>query len=143
MKKEDLTETQHELKLKEIPSWFEMFSYLFTPLTCLGGPFFEYTYYKKFIEKTGKYQELSIKFKGPFLAYASGFFLIAFHELVTGIGFSPDEGTKESFMEHSYAYKMFWSHMACISIRLKYYVIYRFQAAALMASGLSYSGQDE
>ena len=104
---------------------------------------FEYTYYKDFIEKNGDYKNPPLLFIRPFLAFLTGFFVIGLHQALMSLGFDPENGATTEFMAYSFAYKMLFSHLACFSIRLKYYVMFRFQTATLMACGISFSGRDE
>ncbi len=59
-KEENLFPEQKALKVVEMPSLIQFLSYVFYSGGCLMGPFFEYSDYIKFIERTGHYAEMPL-----------------------------------------------------------------------------------
>ena len=56
--KEKLNDDQKARVVKELPSVFELASYVFFVQGCTIGPFFEFSDYKRFIEETDEYKSV-------------------------------------------------------------------------------------
>jgi hypothetical protein len=55
---EELTKEQIERKVKDLPSFLEITSYIFFCNSAALGIFFEFSDYKRWIERTGEYEKV-------------------------------------------------------------------------------------
>ena len=126
-----------------MPSLYELFGYVVDPVTNLGGPFYEFSYYRQFIHKTGVWTKIPLAPFTAFLRWARGFLFIAFYVISFENGFEPIEAADPSFMDRSYSYKVLFYFISAKAVRAKYYSMFMFQSGNLAASGLSYSGSKD
>ncbi len=71
-KEEDLLPEQKVLKVVKMPTVLEMASYVFFCGACICGPFFEFTDYKMYIERTGRYSHIPSSFKPALIRFLKG-----------------------------------------------------------------------
>lgn len=122
-----------------MPSPLEVCSYTWYVSNCVLGVFFEFSDYKKFIERTQEYKDIpspivpSLKSLATALG-CTGFFILLQNYFWCEYIYSPE------YASHSFAYKVVYYYTAMTVKRFFYYGPFMFVTGAFRATGLGYEG---
>lgn len=125
-----------------MPTVLELLSYVFFCGASIVGPFFEFSDYKMYIERTDRYANIPSTFKAAVTKFLKGKACLALN-LVIGTKFWPLFCGTEEFTEYSFLYKVVYYYIAITSMRLFYYSGWCITDGAIIASGLGYAGKDK
>lgn len=142
----DLLPREVEFKLDEIPGFMEFMSYVCWCCGCIVGPTFEYKDFKDFMELTGHYKDMPrgsnsmAAFKPAMENLLGGILCIVLHVVFVMQGFSVYFcGTKEFITYKTFLMRVGYYFIAMFGQRMMYYVPWKFNDAASVSSGISYS----
>lgn len=137
-----LTPDQHKWRVNELPSVLEMASYTFYCCGCALGIFFEFSDYKRFIERKEEYSYVPSPILPSLKVLAEGIFcLVVF--LVVSSSFSVMVcGTEEYAHIGGFGYRVFYYMVAMTGQRFFYYAPWLITSGAIVASGFGYNGRD-
>jgi hypothetical protein len=139
----DLTKDQKERVVDKLPSIIEICSYTQFVSNCALGVFFEFSDYKRFIQREKEY---AYGMPSPILpslkslATAIGctaFFIVASQYFWIEYIFSPE------YSSHSLLYKVYYFYVAMSIKRFFYYGPFNFTTGAFQAAGLGYNGNEK
>ena len=106
--------------MKEIPTVLEFCSYVWFAQTAALGVFFEFSDYKRFIERTGEYENVPSPILPSLKTLAMSMTcLITF--VVANNFFWMDLCWSEEFATYSFAYRIIYYHIAMTFKRFFYY----------------------
>jgi lysophospholipid acyltransferase len=133
---------QRERKIDQLPTMLELFSYACFPGGAICGPFFEFSDYKLFIEKKGRYESIPYHREQPikYLLSAICFMVLS---LVVPNFYSVEHCGSKEFKEYGFLYKNFYYYIGMAGNRYKYYTAFYFSDFNVCISGLSYNGRDD
>lgn len=136
----ELTQDQIVRKVNDLPSVLEMVSYTWFSQTSGLGVFFEFSDYKRFIERTAEYKKVPSPISASICQLAIGLCCLAVYT-VFGAYF-PIAGcwSKEYAEEYSFAYKYLYFFLAMTGQRYFYYTPFSFSQGNIVASGFGYNG---
>ena len=112
-----LTAEQDGLKLRHMPSLWELASYLWSPVSCLVGPFQEFTSYRAFIEQKGVYERIPFTPVKAFLHWSTGFICIVIVTTSEAWGYTPEVASSGEFYYRSFWTKFWFCKVVVYTIR--------------------------
>ena len=139
MDESKLTEDQKKKQVKELPNLLEFISYVWYCNACALGVFFEYSDYKRFIERTHEYEKVpspilpSLKTLGMSVSC-----LVTF--VVANNFFPMDTCWSDEYLTYSFPYRIFYYHVAMTFKRFFYYGPFCATTGGIQSSGLGYNG---
>jgi len=140
MKEEDLTKDQIERQVKELPTILEFVSYVWYSNACALGVFFEFSDYKRWIERTHEYANVPSPIKPSLIVLGKSMAcLITF--VVSNNFFWMEYCWSDEYMTHSLWYRILYYHIAMTFKRYFYYGPFMATTGAIVASGLGYNGK--
>jgi hypothetical protein len=125
--------------VKQLPSVIEILSYTYYVSNCALGVFFEFSDYKRFIERSKEYEKIdspiipSLKSLGKAIICTAVFVILSQYFWIEYI-FTID------YSSHSFIYKVFYYHLAMSVKRAFYYGPFNFTTGAIQATGLGWNG---
>lgn len=125
-----------------LPSVMELASYVWYTQACALGVFFEFSDYKRFIERTHEYKDVP----SPIIASLKWFIAsISFLVLYTVLNpyFSIETCYTKEYSEFNYPYRLFFYVVSMTVKRCFYYNAFCMTTGAVIASGLGYNGKDK
>ncbi len=138
MKDEDLIPDQKERQVKTLPSIIEMCSYTWYVQNCALGVFFEFSDYKSFIERKGRYAQVSSPILPSLITLlkaiaCTAFFLIGSQYYWVEFCFTSEFG------QISFLNRVWYFYVAMSLKKFFYYGPFSFTTGAIQASGLGFS----
>ena len=133
-------EYQCSKKVVTEPSLLELFSYSFYYSSCVAGPFFEFSDFRKFINLEEEYKEIPI-----ISAMYWSIYEIVYAGICTFIFlnyksvYNVDLVASEEFGTFNFLYKLYYLNIAMLVNGTKYYLVWKLITAACMFNGLGYS----
>ena len=120
----------------------EILSYVFFCGACICGPFFEYSDYKLYIEREGRYKNIPNSIVPSIKKFLTGKACLVAN-MIIGMYCWPLFCGTEEYAAHSFPYKVVYYYVAMTSQRFFYYAGWGITDGAIIASGLGYSGIDK
>lgn len=139
-KEEDLTEEQKKWQVKEVPGLLEYFSYVFFCQTAALGVFFEFSDYKRFIERTHEYKEVPSPISMSICWLVQGFTWIGIFIVGSNYFYLPDCWS-DAYATWPLWYRLVFFHVAMSLKRFFYYGPFSITTGAIIACGLGYNGK--
>jgi len=137
-----LTPEQHKWRVDKLPTVLEMASYTFFCSACALGVFFEFSDYKRFIERKGEYTYVPSPIIPSLKTLFTAFFCLIVFLVVSGSYNVLFCGTKEFYEMGTWTTRMFYYNVAMTGQRFFYYAPWCFTTGAIQASGFGYNGRD-
>lgn len=139
---EKLTEEQKKWKVIHLPGLLEFASYTFFVNSCALGIFFEFSDYKKFVEKTQEFTHVPCPIIPSLKWLIKGLACMGVFIAVQPYFYLPDCWS-EVYATYSYWYKLVFYFIAMSFKRFFYYGPFSITTGAIIASGLGYKGKDK
>ena len=117
----------------------EITSYAFYCQACALGVFFEFSDYKRFIERTDEYKDIPSPLIPSLMWLATGFGCLGVY-IVGDIYFPMTTCWSQQFLEFTFPYRIFYYFVALTFKRYFYYSPFCMTTGAIVASGLGYNG---
>jgi lysophospholipid acyltransferase len=134
-----LSKDQQARVVQKLPSVLEITSYTYYISNSALGVFFEFSDYKRFIERTNEYKNVpspvlvslhtlvnAVVFTGAFVICSQWFYLSYCYD--------------SAYMSHSFWYRIMYLNLGMTVRRFFYYGPFLFTTGAIQASGLGYNG---
>lgn len=139
---EKLTEDQRIWKVTHFPELLEYASYVFFCNGCALGVFFEFSDYKKFIERTHEYEHVPCPILPSLKWLVQGFGFMGVFIVGEKYFYLPDCWSDE-YTTWPLWYKVFFYFIAMSIKRFFYYGPFSITTGAVIASGLGYNGKSK
>lgn len=127
--------------IETLPSLFEYYSYLCSYGGFCIGPFSEYSEFSKYIKRKSVFSNIPSPIVPSLVRLFEGLTLIAIY-LLTSSYFDAFHCTTDEFAAQSLLYKSMYMIGLYVKVEGKYFGGWKLSEAALIATGLSYSGKD-
>lgn len=125
-----------------MPSFLEITSYIFFCNSCALGIFFEFSDYKRWIEKTKEFADVPSPIIPSLILLGQGLACLAVF-VVLGSKFSLDFCWDKVFGELPFYQRVGYYYVAMTVKRFFYYSPFMISNGAVVACGLSYNGKDK
>lgn len=125
--------------MKDCPTILEFVSYVWYSNACALGVFFEFSDYKRWIERTHEYKNVPSPIWPSLYELGKGVLcLVVF--VASNEFFWMDYCWSDEFLNHSWPYRILYYHIAMTGKRFFYYGPFCSTTGAIIASGLGYNG---
>lgn len=139
---EKLNQDQKDRMVINLPTPLEMASYVWYCQACALGVFFEFTDYKRWVERTHEYKDVPCPIAASLKWLAKGVFCLAFYTVIAPYC-NVEMCWSEKFLEFAYAFRIVYYFFAMTFKRLFYYTPFSMTTGAIIASGLGYNGMEK
>ena len=129
-------------RIVKLPTPMEMASYVWFSNACALGIFFEFSDYKRFIERSDEYKNVPSPILQSLKWLVLGIFCLVFF-MIASPYFDVEMCYAPEYMEYSVAYRVFYFYMAMNIRRFYYYNPFCMSTGAVIASGFGYNGRDK
>lgn len=124
----------------KLPSILEMASYVWYSQACALGVFFEFSDYKRWIERSHEYKDVPSPIVPSLMWLGKGIACLALFTVVSPT-FNIETCYIESYVAFSYLYRIVYFFLAMTFKRFFYYNPFCMTTGAIVASGLGYNGK--
>mmetsp|Transcript_42867 Transcript_42867/g.56680 ORF Transcript_42867/g.56680 Transcript_42867/m.56680 type:complete len:163 (+) Transcript_42867:546-1034(+) len=125
--------------VSKLPSILEMCSYIWYAQACALGVFFEFSDYKRWIERTNEYANVPSPILPSLKWFSKGIVCLAVYTVVAPT-FNIEICFADAYLEFSYMYRLFYYFVSMTVKRFFYYNPFCMTTGAIIASGLGYNG---
>mmetsp|Transcript_12712 Transcript_12712/g.23706 ORF Transcript_12712/g.23706 Transcript_12712/m.23706 type:complete len:343 (+) Transcript_12712:347-1375(+) len=127
--------------VESLPSLLEYYSYLCSYGGFCIGPFSEYADYIRYIKRKSVFSHIPSPIKASLIRMVQGLALMSVYLATIGM-FDPFYCATEEFAAKSLLFKSYYMIGLYVNLEGKYFGGWKLAEAALVATGLSYSGKD-
>jgi len=125
-----------------LPSPLELASYVWYSQACALGVFFEFSDYKKWIERSHEYKDIPSPIFASLIWLVKGVFCLALYTVASPY-FNVESCWGDKYTDDSWLYRVFYYYVAMTVKRFFYYNAFSMSCGAIVASGLGYNGVKE
>lgn len=126
----------------KLPSLLELAGYVWYSQACALGVFFEFSDYKRWIERSHEYANVPSPIIPSLIWLARGVACLLLYTVVSPY-FNIEVCFAEAFFAFGYLYRLFFYFVSMSIRRFFYYNPFCMTTGAIVASGLGYNGKDE
>ena len=140
---EKLNQDQRDRMVVHLPSLLELASYIWYCQACALGVFFEFSDYKRFIERTHEYKNVPSPIIPSLKWLAQGLACLALFTFISPychVEMTYSKEYSEEFTGFSYPMRILYYFFAMSFKRFFYYNPFSMTTGAIIASGLGYNG---
>lgn len=127
--------------MTSLPTPLEFASYVWYSQACALGVFFEFSDYKRWIERKGEYANVPSPILPSLKWLFVGLISLGVYFFANNHFFVEFCWTKEYENDFSFGYRVFYYYVAMSVKRLFYYNPFSMSTGAIVASGLGYNGK--
>ena len=139
MDESKLTADQKARQVKDLPSVLEFCSYVWYCCACALGVFFEFSDYKRFIERSHEYENIPSPILPSLKMFATSMSCLIIY--VIGNNFFPmDMCWSDDYFKYGFLQRIVYYHVSMTFKRFFYYGPFSATTGACIASGLGYNG---
>jgi hypothetical protein len=141
-----LNKDQRDRMVVNFPTPLEFASYVWYAQACALGVFFEFSDYKRFIERTHEYKNVPCPIIPSLKWLAQGILCLVLFQIASPYFFVEMTFSAEyqkEYAEFSFVYRIFYYFLAMTFKRFFYYNPFSMTTGAIIASGLGYNGEEK
>ena len=139
---EKLTKDQAVRMVKKLPSLLEFWSYIWFCQACALGVFFEFSDYKRFVERSHEYKDVPSPILPSLKWMLQGIICLVTFIIVGGY-FPVDYCWSEDIWNMTYPLRIAYYVAAMTAKRFFYYCPFSMTTGGIIASGLGYNGRNK
>ena len=128
--------------MNSLPTPLELASYVWYSQACALGVFFEFSDYKRFIERKGEYASVPSPIFASLKWLTVALLCLALYTVSNNYFYVELCWSKE-YLEYSFAYRVFYFYVSMTQKRFFYYNPFSMSTGAIVASGLGYNGKSK
>jgi hypothetical protein len=137
-----LNQDQRDRMVLKMPSPLEFASYVWYCQACALGVFFEFSDYKRFIERSHEYKDVPSPVLASLKWLVTSLLCLGMFTVVNPY-FNVETCWSEKFFDFLYIYRIFYYFIAMTVKRFFYYNPFCMSTGAIVASGLGYNGMEK
>ena len=138
-----LNQDQKDRMVVKLPSVMELSSYIWYAQACALGVFFEFSDYKRWVERTGEYQNVPSPIIPSLKWFGKGILMLGLYTVLQPTFNIEVCFDLDLYLKFTYAYRLFYYFVSMTVKRFFYYNPFCMTTGAIIGSGLGYNGINE